>query len=133
MSLDKLSPKELMATNASIPMTMDEIKSMSLAIFFRKSRKAMIKVQVNLCITSLLNSTSLDPYDPVGSCSQSYIMSNQNQCGAQCFIHVKNKVFNHHSSFCIQIAGRLVCKKNLGLIGKGSGDRHPLLFTSRQL
>src|SRR5690554_3713664 len=130
MSLDKLSPKELMATNAAIPMIMDDIKSISLAMFFRKSRKAIIKVQLNLCIVSLLNFPPFDLYDPVGAGSQSYIMSNQNQCGAQCFIHVKNKVFNHLSSLSIQVASRLVCKKDFRFIGKGSGNRNPLLLTS---
>src|SRR5690606_24602698 len=82
MSFRRLSPKELMATKAAIPITIDEMNSSSLERFFRKSRKAMVNVQEKLCIGSLLYFSAFDLDDSVGPCGQGIVMGHQDQSGA---------------------------------------------------
>src|SRR5690554_464011 len=117
MSCSKLSPNELMATSAAIPTTMEEINSRSLAIFFRKSRKAINKIQLKLRMSLPLNFTALYPDNPVCPRGQTEIMGYQDQGGPQSLVHIKNHVFDHLSGFRIQIACGLVGKKYFGLVG----------------
>src|SRR5690606_7020181 len=132
MSFSKLSPKELMATSAAIPITMDEMNRRSFPMFFRKSRKAMSNIQLNRCIV-FLDFSAFNLNDPVGTGGKPNIVGHQDQSGAQGLANINNTFLNLFPGLRVQVTGGFVGKKDLRFIGKGPGNRHSLLLSSRQL
>lgn len=81
----------------------------------------------------IVKPTVFKPYDSVHPPGQRWVMGYQHEGGLFLLIQAEQQIQDTGSCICIQIACRFVGKNDAGMVDKGPGQRHTLLFTSGQL
>ena len=68
--------------------------------------------------------------DALRSSGQIVVVRDDDQRGSESFVQLEQQMDNSLAGFCVQVACRLIRKKNLRPVDERPGQRNPLLFAS---